>query len=90
MKVLLFGFGLIGKERYKALIDLGICMPEDIDIVDINKGIQLDSTPQFDSELFTIQIDNRDEVANFLKSRDLATLIKLIVSPNEFKPVPIM
>ena len=31
-------------------------MPEDIDIVDINKGIQLDSTPQFDSELLTLKI----------------------------------
>jgi len=71
LKVLLFGFGLIGKERYKALIDLGICMPEDIDIVDINKGIKLDSTPQFDSELFNLENINFLEEGSIKQSYDL-------------------
>ena len=29
-------------------------------------------------------------IKNFLKFKDLATLIKFIVSPKEFKPVPII
>ena len=30
---LLFGFGLIGKEKIQGFIDLGICMPGDMNIV---------------------------------------------------------
>ena len=45
MKVLLFGYGLIGKERYKALIELNISSEHDIDIVDPNKGQETIATP---------------------------------------------
>tara|TARA_B100000427_G_scaffold212382_1_gene177160 strand:+ start:5680 stop:6684 length:1005 start_codon:yes stop_codon:yes gene_type:complete len=53
MKALIIGFGLIGKERYKALINLGICTEKEIDVIDPNLGKDVDSTPTFKSNNFS-------------------------------------
>lgn len=71
MKILLFGFGLIGKERFKAILDLGISVTKDIDIVDVNNGIKLDSTPQYDSEFFNTERINFVKEAKIKKNYDL-------------------
>lgn len=49
MKVLICGLGLIGKERFKALINKKFAEYSEIDVIDPNLGANLNSTPKIES-----------------------------------------
>ena len=52
MKVLIFGFGLIGKERYKSLKKLKLADSEDIEVFDPYVHTNKSSEPKFNQKRF--------------------------------------
>ena len=74
MKVLICGLGLIGKERFKALINKGYAEYSEIDVIDPNFGANLNSTPNISSNnIFDIS------KLNFINEKSLEKIYDFMI-----------
>ena len=73
MKVLLFGYGLIGKERYDALINLKLSSSKDIHVLDTNYGAKILSTPDFKNKEYSLKN------VNFIDKKSIDTKYDLVI-----------